>query len=119
MNEKKNKTGRPKIKINWEELDKLCEIQCTLVEISNWFSCSEDTIENRVKEEKGETFSEYYKKKASKGKMSLRRKQIEVANTGNVTMLIWLGKQYLEQKDKQDVSLKDVSVKVKLDGKEL
>jgi hypothetical protein len=34
------------------------------------------------------------------GKMSLKRKQWEVAMGGNVTMLIWLGKQNLGQTDK-------------------
>ena len=33
-------------------------------------------------------------------KQRLKRKQIQVAMGGNVTMLIWLGKQYLEQADK-------------------
>jgi hypothetical protein len=34
------------------------------------------------------------------GKASLRRTQIAVAQQGNPTMLIWLGKQMLNQKDK-------------------
>lgn len=34
--------------------------------------------------------------------MSLRRKQIDVALGGNTVMLIWLGKQYLDQADKLD-----------------
>jgi hypothetical protein len=33
---------------------------------------------------------------------SLRRKQIQVAMSGNVTMLIWLGKQHLSQTDRQE-----------------
>jgi len=32
----------------------------------------------------------------------LKRKQVEVALAGNTTMLIWLGKQYLDQSDKVD-----------------
>lgn len=97
--------GRPKITINWDEFDKLCHLQCTLVEIAEWFSCSEDTIERRVKEEYGVTFAEHYKKKASKGKISLRRKQMDIALGGNVTMLIWLGKQYLGQSEKSDQNI--------------
>lgn len=37
------------------------------------------------------------------GCVSLRRKQIDVALAGNPTMLIWLGKQLLGQRDKQDI----------------
>ncbi len=33
-------------------------------------------------------------------KQRLKRKQIQVAMSGNVTMLIWLGKQYLGQAEK-------------------
>jgi hypothetical protein len=36
---------------------------------------------------------------------SIRRKQFEVAIKGNPTMLIWLGKQYLGQSDKNDVAV--------------
>lgn len=92
--------GRPKIEIDWDQFEKLCQIQCTLVEISEWFGCSEDTVERRVQEKFESTFADLYKKKASKGKISLRRKQFEVALSGNVSMLIWLGKQHLDQKDK-------------------
>ena len=36
-------------------------------------------------------------------KNSLREKQYDVAMSGNVSMLIWLGKQVLGQSDKQEV----------------
>ena len=42
-----------------------------------------------------------------KGRASLRRRQFKAANDGNPTMLIWLGKQYLGQADKQEVSGKN------------
>ena len=71
---------------------------CTQVEIAEWFGCSVDTIERAVKREKKIGFAEYYKKKSSKGKTSLRRIQFNLAKT-NVTMAIWLGKQYLGQTD--------------------
>ena len=99
-----SKLGVPKIEINWEELDKLCQICCSLVEIAGWFDCSEDTIERRVKEKHGITFAEYYKKKSAGGKISLRRKQFQAALSGNITMMIWLGKQHLDQSDKQEFS---------------
>lgn len=95
-----NLGGRPQIEINWTAFDKLCLLQCTLEEIASFFNCSVDTIERAVKRDKGFGFAEYYKKKSAGGKSSLRRKQMEVALSGNTTMLIWLGKQYLEQKDK-------------------
>ena len=96
--------ARPLIKIDWGEFDKLCNLQCTLSEIAGWFECSEDTIERACKREKEEDFADYYKKKSQKGKISLRRKQMEIALNGNVGMLVWLGKQYLDQSDKTKVA---------------
>ena len=37
------------------------------------------------------------------GRASLRRMQYVAAKKGNATMQIWLGKQYLGQKDKQEI----------------
>lgn len=95
------KKGRPKIVIDWDELDKLCEMQCTLDEIADWFKCSTDTIQNKCKSEQKMVFSTYFKKKSVGGRISLRRKQFKVATEGkgNVPLLIFLGKQYLGQTD--------------------
>ncbi len=98
------RTGRPKIHIDWSEMDKLCLIQCTLSEIANWFNCSEDTIKLRCKEEKNDTFTGYFKKKSTGGKISLRRSQFKYANNGSVPLLIWLGKQYLGQSERQEAT---------------
>ncbi|RTL05201.1 hypothetical protein EKK58_08615 [Candidatus Dependentiae bacterium] len=94
-----SKTGRPRIEINWDEMAKLMSIQATLREVAGWFECSEDTIERACLRDQGLTFAEYSVQKRQSGKISLRRKQFEVAlkGDGNVSMLIWLGKQYLEQ----------------------
>ena len=42
------KMGRPKFVMDWDQFDSLCSLQATLVEISEFFKVSEDTIENRV-----------------------------------------------------------------------
>lgn len=109
------KRGPKIIEIDWEQFDKLCHIQCTLREISNWFSCSEDTIERRVKEHSGLKFADYYDQKRSKGLVSIRRKQYEVAMSGSIPLLIWLGKQYLGQSDNQNVGadhLKEIELTI-------
>lgn len=112
----KKKAGRPRVNINWDELNKLCALQCTLIEIAYFFNCSVDTIERRIKSVKKETFADYYKKHSSEGKISLRRAQYSKALEGNVPMLIWLGKQTLGQKDKNEqtnIEFKPIKV---LDG---
>jgi len=98
----KHNGGRAKITIDFRELEKLCFIQCSLVEIATWFHCSEDTIERRVKEEFGISFAEYFGKKRVGGLISLRRNQFKLSEK-NAAMAIFLGKNYLGQADKQEV----------------
>lgn len=99
----KNKGGRPRKEIDIEQFEKLCGLQCTLHEIASWFDIHTDTLELRVKEHYGQGFSEIFKQKRGKGKIALRRYQMQAAERGNPSMLIWLGKQYLGQKDKQSL----------------
>ena len=94
-----------KNKINKDDFEKLCNLWCTLTEIAEFFDVSEDTLESWCKDTYQETFSETYKKKNSKGKIALRRWQMKSAEKGNVTMQIWLGKQYLGQKEKEEINL--------------
>lgn len=100
--EKKEKVGRPKIKIDKEMFEKLCQMQCTLEEIAGFFDCCDDTINNWCKEVYDDNFSGVYKKKSMAGKISLRRIQYKLAEK-NPTMAIWLGKQYLKQRDNIEV----------------
>lgn len=88
-----------KDKINQEQFENLCNLWCTLIEISEFFGVSEDTLESWCKDTYGETFSDVYKRKNSKGKIALRRWQMKSAEKGNVTMQIWLGKQHLNQRE--------------------
>lgn len=90
--------GRPKIQLDYELIKKLAHIQCTQIEIASMLDVNVSTLK------RDEEFCTIYKKGIEEGKMSLRRLQWKFADKGNVTMLIWLGKQYLDQKDKQEVS---------------
>lgn len=92
--------GRPKIEIEFDSLDKLCALQCTEEEIAQFFECSVDTVSRRCQEVYGMSFAEYFDQKRGSGKVALRRAQWQLAQKGNATMQIWLGKQYLNQKDK-------------------
>lgn len=96
--------GRPRIEIDEEAFKKLCGIQCTLDEVASFFNCSPDTIERWCKRELKITFAEAFKKHSANGKISLRRWQFKMAEH-NVSMAIWLGKQYLGQTEKQEVAV--------------
>lgn len=93
----KTKMGAPE-KIDKEMFEKLCAMMCTQEEIAGFFDCHIDTVNNFCKREYKETFSEVFKKKSATGKISLRRTQWKLAES-NTTMAIFLGKQYLGQRD--------------------
>lgn len=94
--------ARPTLEIDWNDVEKLCALQCTQEEIAQFCDCSVDTLDRAAKRDHDISFAEFFRQKRGKGKISLRRKQWEVAQKGNVTMLIWLGKQYLDQSEKKD-----------------
>lgn len=96
----KNKGGRPKKQIDKKLFENLCSIQCTKDEMCGILECHEETLTRWCHDTYGMGFSDIYKRKSVKGKASLRRMQFKSAEKGNVAMLIWLGKQYLGQKDK-------------------
>lgn len=95
--------GRPKKEIDKDLFEEYCECQCTEEEIASFFRCSVDTISRFCKTTYKESFAEVYKKLSEGGKTSLRRKQWKLAET-SAPMAIWLGKQYLGQRDSTEVS---------------
>lgn len=90
--------GRPRKEIDSDQFEKLCGLQCTLAEISGWFGCSEDTIERWCKRTYSAGFADAFKRYSQSGKISLRRYQFKIAEK-NAAMAIFLGKQYLGQRD--------------------
>lgn len=101
MNDKK--MGRPKKKIDKGQFEKLCGLQCTLDEICGYFGVQDDTLNRWCRETyDGRTFSEVFKEKRGLGKISLRRYQFQMAEK-NPTMAIWLGKQYLGQRENIEI----------------
>ncbi len=105
------KRGPKPKQIDWAMFDKLCMFHCTREEICNWFEVTDKTLSARCMEEYGLKFSALFRQKRSKGKVSLRRSQMQNALGGNTAMQIFLGKNYLDQSDnkqeKEDVSLSE------------
>ncbi len=93
--------GRPKIKLDYDQIEKLSSLQCTQEEIASYLGCSVDTLQRDDK------FCGIYKDGMNKGRMSLRRKQWKALDDGNYTMLIWLGKQYLGQREPRNEQATD------------
>lgn len=92
------KMGRPRKEIDKKIFENLCALQCTEVEILDWFEISEKTLNSWCKRTYGKTFSQVFREKRGTGKISLRRTQWHLAEK-SASMAIWLGKQYLGQSD--------------------
>lgn len=91
--------------INQKLFESLCGIQCTQDEICSVLDVTDKTLTAWCKSTYGMSFSEIFKIKKGAGKVSLRRYQFELAKK-NPTMAIFLGKQYLDQRDKIEAEVK-------------
>lgn len=106
---KKKNNGRPKIEFTekqWASIEYMAIIHCTGEEMAGVMGVDYDTLCSRVKERYNvDSFSDWYKNASAKGNMSLRRCQWKSAENGNVTMQIFLGKQWLGQKEQIDTNV--------------
>lgn len=97
----KPKRGRPAVDIDMTVLETLCRVGCTNMEIASHFSVSERTIEKR---RRNAEFRDVMERGVAKGNISLRHQQMKMALAGDRTMLVWLGKNRLGQKDRTELS---------------
>lgn len=97
-----SKPGSRRINIDWKRFEGQCAMQCTLREIADYFNCSEDTIERRVKEHYGGGFAEIFKRRRQVGLMSLRASLFALAKK-NAYVAVFLAKNWLGMADKQEM----------------
>ena len=111
--------GRPRKEIDWTQLDSLVMLNASLTfcaerQLLKWgeqpnfktIKAAMEIIERRIEENYRITFTEYKEQRKDPVRMKLLQKQIDIALNGNVTMLIWLGKQMMGQSDKIDQNLR-------------
>ena len=91
---------RPKIKIDWKKAETLLEAGCTGVEIAAYFAMHPVTFYNRVEDAYKMSFTDLLQQKHRTGEAKLREAQQKLAyHKKNCSMLIWLGKQRLGQRE--------------------
>jgi hypothetical protein len=83
--------ARPRKPIDAKQVLRLAKLGCSQAEIGEVLGCSDDTLRRH--------FAAALKKGYAELNRSLRKAQIDSAKRGNVTMLIWLGKQRLGQRN--------------------
>ena len=97
--------GRPKAEIDWNKVNEYLKAQCDGTGIASMLGIHPDTLYLACKDKYKMTFSAYSAIKKAEGKELLRAKQYEIAIGGDKSMLIWLGKQYLDQSERSDHKL--------------
>ncbi len=92
---KKAEVGRPRLELDEDQITLLASYNCSLAEIAAVMKCDPKTLTSN--------YSSVIEKGRDGGKASLKRRQFEVAMSGNPTMLIWLGKILLEQREVREL----------------
>ncbi len=104
MNKKKTKkksVGRHRLKLDEEKIGQLAFFGNPDAGIATILGVSPKTITNN--------YSNILAKKRAERRAALRAAQTKAALEGNIAMLIFLGKNELEQKDKRDVETPGLS----------
>lgn len=104
-NAQSSKPGTRYIDLDPKKVEVLAALQCTYDEIASGLGISTPTLDRRRKE--NPAIEEAIKRGRELGKRSIRRLQYELAKEKDRTMLIWLGKQWLGQRDKHDIESTD------------
>jgi len=98
------KMGRPVLEVDWDTLERICQYTISCEDAAFLCGVGKTTLEEKIKEKHGITFRAFREQRSARTRLNLFNKQVEIALKGNVTMLIWLGKNYLKQSDKNEYS---------------
>lgn len=83
--------GRPKLALDARAVEEMAGKGASNREIADILGCDDKTIANR--------FSAILRKKRAERRITIREAQFKAAREGNSALLIWLGKQELDQRD--------------------
>jgi hypothetical protein len=93
---KREGAGRKAVKIDLEELEKVCALQASDEDVSSWFGVSLRTLQKRRQQPK---FAAAMRRGRTKGRMKVRNVQMRLLDKGNAPIAIWLGKNLLGQSE--------------------
>jgi hypothetical protein len=90
--------NQKRIEIDYELVEKLAKIHCPSEEIANIIGMKPDAFTARYRNDPALKLA--VERGRAEGRISLRQKQYDQAMKGDKTMLVWLGKQLLNQSEK-------------------
>lgn len=94
--------GRPRIEVSLETIERAASIGCTSNEIAALLDIAPSTLFLKMTQDP--EIQDAIDRGRDKGKATLRRNQWQKAMAGSDTMLIWLGKQILGQRDQTAIT---------------
>lgn len=104
-------SGRKPKEIDREAFEKLCALFCTKEDIAHFFDCSVNTVDRWCKRTYKRPFCEVFAIKSIPGKIRLREAQFKLAERYPM-MAIFLGKNYLGQRDYKAIEIEDADGKL-------
>jgi len=119
--DKRKNNAKPMLlkEADMEKVKDLCSIGCTMREVEQFMGVSHETVERAIKRYYKMGWKSFFKLHATAYKTSLRRLQMRSAEGDydekgekyrvlpSVAMQIWLGKQFLDQKDKNETVVEE------------
>lgn len=90
------RTDKP---IDWDKIEFYLKAGATQKKIAQSLCISEDTLRSRVKKKYEMDYSVFSASLQSKGELLIEVKQFEKALSGNIQMLLWLGKIRCNQRE--------------------
>ena len=93
----RKRTPKRKSRVDREKVEMLSSFGCTIMEIAKFFVVDESLIRR--------DYGDEFKRGKEQMKLRLRQLQWKYAEQGNTSLLIFLGKNYLNQTDKQQLDM--------------
>jgi hypothetical protein len=98
----KGKAGRPPHPIDWDRVVKMTMAGATGASIAHELGVLPALLYDRCQSDQGMNFTNFQILHRMRGDDMLKLKQFELAMKGDKSMLIWLGKNRLKQRDRQE-----------------
>jgi hypothetical protein len=101
-----------KIDLDWAVLDALLQFKVPIKFVADYMSVCVNTIQRNIEATKGMTFSEYHELKLNRTGFKLQQKAIEMALSGNTTMMIFALKNLAHWADKMESTISNSDLKI-------
>ena len=96
--------------ISNQRIKALMRLKPSLKDTAAFFECSQDTIQDYIRENFDLTFSEFREQNAVHSRLELQRNAMRMANEGNVPMMIFCLKNLCGWKDKWETTIENLDL---------